>query len=87
MVDITNNTVDSVARQLPVAAGTVGSDLVSLQHWMLRFGAASLELRQIVGYFGDLMVNGYPPWEDYRLLMPRRLIGIYKCPGVWPVRV
>ena len=44
-VDVTNKTVASVARQLLVAAGTGGTYLVSLQHWFLRFGAASAGLQ------------------------------------------
>ena len=33
------------------------------------------------------MVNKRPPWVDYRALMPGRLIGLYKYPGVWTVGV
>ena len=86
-VYITNETVASVARQLSGAAGPRGSDLVSLQHWLLRFGATSAELHHISGEFGEWMANGRPPWAAYRLMMLGRLIGIDKCPGVRPVGV
>ena len=33
------------------------------------------------------MANGRPPWVTYRALMLGRLIGLNKCPGVWPVGV
>ena len=36
-VDITDDTVTAVARQLSGGAGLGGTDLVSLQHWLLRF--------------------------------------------------
>ena len=48
-VDITNDTVTAIAGRLSGGAGTGGADSVSLQHWLLRFGAASAELRLIVG--------------------------------------
>ena len=86
-VDITNNTVASVARKLSGAAGTGRTDLVSLQYWLLRFGVASAELRKVVGEFGDWMANRLPPWAAYRALMLGRLIGLDKCPVVRPVLV
>ena len=48
-VDITDDTVTAVAGRLSGGAGPGGTDSVSLQHWLLRFGAASAELRLIVG--------------------------------------
>ena len=50
-VDITNDTVTAVAGRLSGGSGPGGTDLVSLQHWILRFRAASEELRLIVGDF------------------------------------
>ena len=40
-VDITNDTVTAVVGRLSGGAGTGGTDSVSLQHWLLQFGAAS----------------------------------------------
>ena len=40
-VDITNNTVMSVAGRLSGGAGPGGTGYVSLQHWLVRFRAAS----------------------------------------------
>ena len=39
-VDITDDMVKAVTGRLSVGAGPSGTDLVSLQHWLLRFGAA-----------------------------------------------
>ena len=50
-VGITDNTVMAVVGRLSGGAGPGGTDSVSLQHWLLRFGAASAELRLIVGDF------------------------------------
>ena len=52
-VDITDDTVTAVAGRLSGGAGPGGTDSVSLQHWLLSFGAASAELRLIVGDFAE----------------------------------
>ena len=51
-VYITDETVEYIARQIADSAGTGGTDLVSLQHWLLRFGVESVGLRHIVREFG-----------------------------------
>ena len=60
MVDITEDTVTAVAGRLSGGAGPGGTDSVSLQHWLLRFGAASADLRLIVGDFVECIGNGCP---------------------------
>ena len=60
---------------------------MSLQHWILWFGAASAELRLIFGEFIEWMSNGRPPWAAYRALMSGRLIALDKQPGIRPVGV
>ena len=40
-VDITDDVLSVVAGRLSGGAGPGGTDLVSLQYWLLRFGAAS----------------------------------------------
>ena len=86
-VDITDATVATVARRLLGSAGPGGVDSISLQHWLLWFGVASMGIRQIVGESGEWMTNGHPPWAVYRALMLGCLIGLDKCPGVRPVGV
>ena len=86
-VDITDDTVTAVAGRLLGGAITGGTDSVSLQHWLLRFGAASVDLRLIFGDLVEWLVNGRPPWAAYRALMSGRLIALYKQPGIRPVRV
>ena len=61
--------------------------MVSLKHWLLQFGAASRELRLIVGDFVEWLGNGRPPWDAYRDLMSGRLIALDKQPGIRLVRV
>ena len=86
-VDITEDTVTAVAGRLSEGAGPGGTDSVSLQHWLLRFGAVRAELRLIVGDFVEWLGNGRPPWAAYWALMSARLIALDKQPGTRPVGV
>ncbi len=86
-LDVTEDTVEQVARRLSGSAGPGGSDAQALQHWLLRFGGASQELRRAVAGLVDWMSNGTPPWAAYRALKAGRLIALDKCPGVRPVGI
>ena len=81
-VDITEDTATAVAERLSVGAGPGGTDSVSLQHWILRFGTAITELRLIFGDFVEWLGNGRPPWAAYRALMSGWLIALDKQPGI-----
>ena len=59
-----------------------GADLVSLQHWLLRFWAASGEFRLTVAYFTEWLAKGRPPWAAYHALKRRRFIALDKQQGV-----
>ena len=86
-VDITDNMVTVVAGRLFGGDGPRGTDSVSLQHWLLRFSAASTELRLIVVDFVEWLGNGRPPWAAYQALMSGLLIAPNKQPGIRPVGV
>ena len=86
-VDITDDVVTAVAGCLSGGAGPGGTDSISLQHWLLRFGAASGELRLIVAEVGEWISNRPPPWAAYRALMSGRLIALDKSPGIRPVGI
>ena len=68
-------------------AGPVGTDSVSLQHWLLCFGADSGELWMIVGDFTEWLSNWQPLWAAYHTIMSGRLIALDKQPGIRPVGV
>ena len=76
-----------VARRLSRGDGQGGTDLISLQHWLLQFGEASGKLWQIFTEFAEWLENERPPWATYIILMSGRLIGLNKHPGVRPVGV
>jgi hypothetical protein len=86
-VDITEETVEQVARRLSGSAGPGGTDSAAVQHWLLRFGGASQQLRKAVAEFTDWMANTPPPWASYRALRAGRLVALDKCPGVRPVGI
>ena len=60
-VDKTDDTVTAVTGQLSCGAGPRGTDSVSLQHWILSFGAAGAELSLIIGDFVEWLGNPWPP--------------------------
>ena len=68
-VDITEDSVEKVARRLSGSAGVGGTDIHALQHWLLRFSNASRKLRQALADFTDWLSNGLPPWAAYWALM------------------
>ena len=68
-VNITDETVEQVARKLSGSAGLGGSDTHALKHWLLKFGDASLKLQKAVADFCGWMANDFPPWAAYRALM------------------
>ena len=86
-VDITDYMVTAVAGQISGGARTEGKDSVSLQCWILRFGAASGELRLIVSDFTEWLSNGRPPWVAYRAMLSGRLIPLDMQPEVRTVGV
>ena len=83
-VDITNNTMTVVVGRISGGAGPGGTDLVSLQHWLLRFGEASVEMSLIVGDLTEWLGNRRPPWAAYRALTSSRLIVLDKQLGIRP---
>ena len=58
-----------------------------LQHWLLRFGATSAELRLIVGDFVEWLGNGRTPWAAYQALISVRLIALDKQTGIRTIGV
>ena len=86
-VDTTKDTLMEVAGKLSRGEGPGGTDLVSLQQWILRFGLVSAELRLTVEEFAEWLGNGRLPLDYYRALLSGRLIALDKEPGGRPVGV
>ena len=86
-MDITGNTVTEVAGKLSGGEGPGGVNSVSIQHWLLCFGAASGKLRLIFVDFTEWLSNRRPPWTAYRAMMRGWLITLDKQPGFRTVRI
>ena len=86
-MDLTEDTVTEVAQRLSGVYGPGGTDTVSLQHWILRFGGAMGELRMSVAEFAECILSENPPWNAYRTLICGQLIGLDTHPGVRTVGI
>jgi len=86
-VDITANTIESIATKLSGGAGLGGMDAVDLRNWLLRYGAESQALREEMAQWTMWLANESPPWAAYRALMAGRLVALDKQPGVRPVGI
>ena len=86
-LDITEDTVLEVTSKIRGAAGPGGVDSLTLQHWLLRFGKESKNLREAVASMTRLLSNESPSWASYRALISNHLVALDKCPGVRPVGI
>ena len=70
-LDITEDTVESVASKISGSAGLSGMDSVQLKHLLLQHGGASKKLRQVVAKFARWFANTYSSSLSaaYRALM------------------
>lgn len=86
-LDITEDTVIEVAKNLSGSGGAGGTDSYTAQSWLLRFGEASCRLRVALANFTCWLANDFPPWASYRGLAVGRLLALDKCPGVRPIGI
>ena len=86
-VNITEETVESVARKLSGSSSPGCTNSEALQGWLLKFGEVSTRLHTSVETFVDWLANSSPPWAAYRAFISDRLIALDKQPGVHPVGV
>ena len=77
-VNITEESVESVARKHSGIYGTGGTDSEALQEWIMKFGEDSTRLCTRLETFVDWLANGSPPWADYCAFMSGRLITLDK---------
>ena len=78
-MEITENVVNSVTRELLGIAGPGGTDLEALHGWLLKFGDHSIKLRIIVEYFVKWLANQNPPWDSYQEFMSSCLLALNEC--------
>lgn len=86
-VDITSNHVEQIARKLHGGGGPTGSTSENWKDFLLRFGEASLHLRNAIAQLTMKLNNEYVPWTQIQALMSSRLVALDKCPGVRPIGI
>ena len=86
-LDITEDTVESVASKISGSTGLSGMNAVQLKHLLLQHGGASKTLRQAVAKFACWMANTHPPWASYRALILARLVALGKNLGIRPIGI
>jgi hypothetical protein len=86
-LDITAETVESVAGKLSGGAGLSGFDSINLKNLLLQHGQASQRLRNVCAKFARWLANDHPPWASYRAMLANRLIALDKMPGIRPIGI
>ena len=87
LLELMEYKVIEVYWRLSSGSGPGGTDSVSLQHWILRFGEAGVKLWLIVTDFVEYIDNERPLWDAYCVLIYGHLIGLEKYPVVQTVGV
>ena len=76
-LNFTEDDATWVASKIYGAAGTLGSEVIELINWLLRFGCSSEKLRVVVARLADGMSNSPHPWYSYFIPMACRLVLLY----------
>ncbi len=79
--------VAKAAAHLSGSAGPCGIEADMLKNWLLRHGAQSEHLRDVMAMWVDLLSNGSPPYAAYRVVNTVRAVALEKCPGLRPLGV
>jgi hypothetical protein len=86
-LDITAETMGTVASKLSDAAGPSGTDAMDLSNWLLRHGAESQQLHTQLAALTAWIVNHHLPCAAYWALVACRLVTLHKDPGTCPVGI
>ena len=86
-LDITADTIETIAKQLQGGAGPSGVHALWWEHWLVRMGTRSEKLREAVAALARRLANDIVPWQDIRALIANRLIAFDKGTGVRPIGV
>jgi hypothetical protein len=86
-LNITAETIETVAGKLSGSAGLSGFDSVALKNLLLHHGRASQRLRNVCASFALWLANELPPWAAYRAMLANRLVALDKMPGIRPIGI
>ena len=84
---MTEDNVEKVGKRLSESAGPLGTNSMSMSHWLLKLGGTSTNLRRSIVKLVDWLANDYPPWAAYRAVNSCRLVELDKYPRVRPIRI
>ncbi|KAF6209915.1 hypothetical protein GE061_015669 [Apolygus lucorum] len=84
---VTAEHVENVARSLHGGGGPGGSSSEQWMDYLLRYGRASLRLRNAVGALASKLANEEVARDTIKALVASRLVALDKSPGVRPVGV
>ena len=79
---VTGESVEEVAKKLPGSMESLGTYLIAMSCWLLKYSRPSEALRDSFVKLIEWSANGYPTWVDYRALIRCRLIVLIKFQGV-----
>ena len=86
-VEISEETVLTVAKRLKGSGGPGGTDYAAMQNWLLRYRHISKQLLKAIYTLMNWIANNIVPFKAIRALVANRLVALDKCPGVRPVGI
>ena len=63
-VEVIDENVVQTAKKFSESAGLSGIDSISMSHWLLKFGGASVRLRKSIASMVEWLANGYRSCEN-----------------------
>ena len=79
--------IEGIARKLIGAARVDSVDAAHAKVYLMGYGRASAELREVMVDWAEWLANTKPDWAAYRGITTRRLLALDKEPGTRPVGI